>query len=106
MERRVRALEQRIGRADDACGPLAIIAPNSWSDADRAAWERAEILHDGTTHDDLIEKYSGHRPQPCRGHRPHITVLIIPAPAEVEEASEGERAAWRERVSSRRPWEV
>jgi hypothetical protein len=37
MERRVRTLEQRIGSADDICGRLVIVAPNSWSDADRAA---------------------------------------------------------------------
>jgi hypothetical protein len=103
MERRVRALEQRIGSADDVCGPLAIIAPNSWSDEDREAWERRDILHDQDLHDDLIEKYSGIRPQLCRGDRPQITVLIVPAPAEVEEADEATRAAWRAGVRSRRP---
>ena len=97
MERRLSKLEQCIGSNDDAYCRLVIVAPNSWSDADRAAWERAEILHDGALHDDLIETYSGVRPQPCRGHRPHINIMIVPAPHAVEEADEATRATWRAR---------
>ena len=99
MERRLDRLEQRLGGSGEDCGQLAIIAPNSWSDADREAWERAEILHDATTHDDLIEKYSGHRPRPCRA----VVVMIVPAPAKVERASEEDRAAWRAQVGTS-PW--
>ena len=96
MERRLDRVSRAFGGADD-CGPLAIIAPNSWSDADRAAWQRAGILPDDTTRADLIEKYTGHRPRPCHAHRPHITVVIVPAPVAVEEADEAARAAWRAR---------
>jgi hypothetical protein len=99
VERRISALEQRCGPRPDP-GRLAIIAPNCWSDDDRDAWERAEILHDQDLHDDLIEKYTGHRP----GRRPGmVNVVIVPAQTWVEESSEDERAAWRGRVSSRHP---
>lgn len=92
MERRISALERRCIPTPDL-GRLAIVAPNSWSDADRELWQRCEILHDQDLHDDLIEKYTGHRP----GRRPGVVnVVIVPAPAEVEQASEDERAAWRE----------
>jgi hypothetical protein len=104
MDRRVRNLEQRFGSSEDDCGRLAIIAPNSWSDADRELWQRGEILHEADSHDDLIEKYTGHRPRSCRRHRVHINVVIVPAPEEVEEVSEEERAAWRQRVNARHPW--
>ena len=96
MERRLDRLSRAFG-ADDDCGPLALITPNSWSDADRAAWERAEILHDDTTRADLIERYSGTGPRPCHAARPHITTVIVPAPLAVEEADEATRAAWRAR---------
>jgi hypothetical protein len=103
VERRVRILEQRLG-GGDTCGPLALIASNSWSDADRAAWATAQILHDEDVESALIEKYAGHAVRPCRHVRQHILVIEVPAPASVEESSEAERAAWRERVSSRYPW--
>ena len=95
MDRRIDRLSRAFGGRDD-CGPLAIIAPNSWSDADRDAWERAQILNDETTRDDLIEKYTGQRPRPCHAARPHINIVIVPAPLTVEEANEEERAACRE----------
>ena len=104
MERRLDRIERSFG-GGDACGPLALIAPNSWSDADRAAWERAQILHDEDVESALIEKYAGHAVRPCRHARQHILVIEVPAPTSVEAASEDERAAWRERVSSRYPWE-
>jgi hypothetical protein len=103
MELRLRRIERSFGGGDD-CGPLELIAPNSWSDADRAAWERAQILHDEDAEGALIERYAGHAVRPCRHARQHILVIEVPAPAAVEEASEDERAAWRERVSARRPW--
>ena len=93
MERRLGRLSRVLG-GDDDCGPLAIIAPNSWSDADRDAWQWAEILHEADLRDDLIEKYTGQRPRPCRAARPHINVVIVPAPQSIEEASEDERALW------------
>jgi hypothetical protein len=103
MESRLRRIERSFGGRDD-CGPLVVICPNAWSDVDRDLWERSEILHDDTLHDDLIERYTGHRPRPCRAHCPHVNLIVVPAPAAVEEASEDERAAWRDRVSARHPW--
>ena len=103
MESRLRRIERGLGGGDD-CGPLALIAPNSWSDADQAAWERAQILDDEEVESALIEKYAGHAVRPCRHARRHILVIEVPAPASVEAASEDERAAWRERVSARHPW--
>ncbi len=96
MDRRIDRLSRAFSAGDD-CGPLVIIAPNSWSDADRDAWERAAILHDEETRDSLIEKYTGQRPRPCRAPRPHINIVVVPAPLTVEEADEEERAAWRAR---------
>jgi hypothetical protein len=100
MERRVGRLEARLGPRPDP-GRLVLISPNSWSDRDRDAWERAEILHDTDRQDDLIEANSGIRPtrRPGRG-----AVVVVPAPAAIEAASEDERAAWRERMSARYPW--
>jgi hypothetical protein len=103
MERRIQRVESKLGGGDD-CGPLTIIAPNSWSDADRAAWEAAEIRHGADAEDALIERYAGHPVRPCRAHRPHCNVIVVPAPASVEGASEEERAAWRQRGSARHPW--
>jgi hypothetical protein len=92
MERRISNLEQRLGGGDDDDGsPLVIIAPNAWSDADRDAWERADILHDEDLSADLIEIHSGVRPRPCRSG---FSVIVVPAPAEVEEADEATRAEW------------
>jgi|SRR5215213_6301794 len=93
VERRVKMLEQRLGLTADI-GRLVLVTPNSWGDADRDAWERAEILRDTTVKDDLVEKYSGIRPTRCPGR---VSVVIVPAPAAVEESSEEERAAWRAR---------
>jgi hypothetical protein len=97
MERCLAKLEAGFG-GGDACGPLALIAPNSRSDADRAAWERAQILHDEDAEGALIEKYAGHAVRPCRHARRHFTVIVVPAPVSVEESSEDERAAWRQGV--------
>ena len=97
MERRLRTLEQRIGSSDDDSGRLVIVSPNAWSDADQAAWERSSLLHDRDLHDDLIEKHTGYRPQ----HRPGvIEVIVVPAPAAVEDAYEVTRAAWCEAASA------
>jgi hypothetical protein len=93
MERRVSALEQRFGPTPDP-GRLVIIAPNSWADQDRDAWERAEILHDADAKDELIEKYTGIRPTRRIGV---INVVVVPAPQAIEEADEATRAAWRAR---------
>jgi len=93
MERRISALEQRCIPTPDL-GRLAIICPNAWSDQDRELWQRSEILHDQDLHDDLVEKYSGHRP----GRRPGVdNVVIVPAPQDVEDADEATRAQWRAR---------
>ena len=94
MERRVRMLERRLGLTPDA-GRLGIVAPNAWSDRDRDAWERAEILHDTAAQDDLIEANSGIRPVRRLGV---VSVVIVPAPQAVEEADEATRAAWRQGV--------
>jgi hypothetical protein len=102
MERRLAKLEAGFG--GETCGPLALIAPNSWSDADRELWERAQILHDEDVESALIEKYAGHPVRPCRCARRHFTVIVVPAPASVEASSEAERATWRERVNARHPW--
>jgi len=96
MERRLDRLSRASG-GGDACGPLALIAPNSWSDADRAAWETAQILHDEDGEGALIEKYAGHPVRPCRHARRHILVIEVPAPQDVEDADEPTRAAWRVR---------
>jgi hypothetical protein len=96
MESRLRRIERGLGGGSDSCGPLALIAPNSWSDADRELWECAKILHDEDVESGLIEKYAGHAVRPCRCARQHFTVIVVPAPVAVEEASEDERAAWRE----------
>jgi hypothetical protein len=103
MNRRLDRIERSFGGGDD-CGPLALIAPNSWSDADRAAWERTQIVHDEDVESALIEKYAGHPVRPCRHARQHFNVIVVPAPQDVEEADEATRAAWRERVSSQHPW--
>jgi hypothetical protein len=103
MDRRLDRIERSFGGGGD-CGPLALIAPNSWSDADRAAWERAQMLHDEDAEGALIERYAGHAVRPCRHARQHFTIIVVPAPQHIEDASEDERAAWRERVSARRPW--
>jgi len=95
MQRRVKMLEQRLSPTPDI-GRLVLVTPNSWRDADRDAWERAAILRDTTVKDDLIEKYSGIRPTRRPGV---ISVVIVPAPAAIEEADEATRAAWRQRVS-------
>jgi hypothetical protein len=100
MERRLAKLEAGFG-CGDSCGPLALIAPNSWSHADRELWERAQILHDEDAESTLIEKYAGHPVRPCRCARRHFTVIVVPAPASVEESSEDERAAWRDRANVR-----
>jgi hypothetical protein len=93
VERRLSALEQRLGPAPDL-GRLVVIAPNAWSDADRDAWERSRILHDQELHDDLIEKHTGYRPR----HRPGvIEVMVVPAPLAIEQADEATRAQWRAR---------
>jgi len=102
VERRLAKLEAGFGNGDP-CGPLALIAPNSWSDTDRAAWETAQILPDEEVEGALIEKYAGHPVQPCRHARRHILVIEVPAPQDVEDADEATRAAWRERVTPR-PW--
>jgi hypothetical protein len=65
MERRLDRLSRAFGGGDD-CGPLALIAPNSWSDADQAAGERAQIRHDEDAEGALIEKYAGYSVRPCR----------------------------------------
>jgi hypothetical protein len=103
MERRLAKLEAGFDGAD-SCGPLALIASNSWAAVDRAAWATAQILHDEDVESALIEKYAGHPVRPCRHARRHILVIEVPAPASVEAASEDERAAWRDRVSARHPW--
>ena len=95
MESRLRRIEQRFGGRDD-CGPLALIASNAWSDADRDAWEIARIRHDEDVESALIEKYAGHAVRPCRCARQHFTVIDVPAPQHIEEADEATRAAWRE----------
>ena len=74
MERRLAKLEAGFGNGDP-CGPLALIAPNSWSDADRAAWERAQILHDENVESELLERYAGHAVRPCRHTPRHILVI-------------------------------
>jgi hypothetical protein len=99
MERRLDRIERGLGGRDDACGPLALIAPNSWSDADRAAWERAQIVHDEDVESALIEKYAGHPVRPCRHARRHFTIIVVPAPQHIEDADEATRAAWRARRS-------
>jgi hypothetical protein len=92
MEKQLSVLERRLGPAPDV-GRLVIVSPGSWEDRDRELWQRAEILHDRELHDGLIEKHSGYRPQ----HRPGVVeVLVMPAPERIEQASEEERAAWRE----------
>jgi hypothetical protein len=103
VESRLQRIERGLGGGDD-CGPLALIAPNSWSDADREAWERAQILHDEEVEGALIEKYAGHAVRPCRHARQHFNVIVVPALQDVEDADEATRAAWRERVSFRYPW--
>jgi hypothetical protein len=97
MERRLDRLEARLGGGGEDCGQLAIIAPNSWADADRASWERAQILQDDDVEDALIARYSGQQVRPCRCARQHINVIEVPAPAEIEQASEAARAIWRAR---------
>ena len=93
MERRLTALEQRLGSTPDP-GRLVIVSPGSWDDRDRGLWQQSEILHDRDLHDDLIEKHTGYRPQ----HRPGvIEVIVMPAPLAIEEADEGTRATWRAR---------
>jgi hypothetical protein len=100
MESRLRRIERSFGGGDE-CGPLALIAPNSWSDADREGWERAQILQDEDAESALIERYAGHAVRPCRCARQHFNVIVVPAPASVEESSEDERAAWRDRANAR-----
>jgi hypothetical protein len=95
MERRLAKLEADFG-GGDVCGPLALIASNTWSNQDQDAWARSKILHDQELHDALAAKYAGHAVRPCRHARRHILVIEVPAPVSVEEASEDERAAWRE----------
>jgi hypothetical protein len=97
MERRLDRLSRAFG-ASESCGPIVLVAPNSWTDADRDAWERAQILHDEDAEGALIERYAGHPVRPCRCPRRHFNVIVVPAPASVEESSEDERAAWRQGV--------
>jgi hypothetical protein len=96
MDRRVRILEQRLGRGDE-CGPLVLISSNSWSNQDQDAWARSKILHDQELHDALVAKYTDTRWRPCRCARRHFTLIDVPAPAWVEEGSEDARAQWRAR---------
>jgi hypothetical protein len=94
MDKRLSRLEQRLGPTP-AVGRLVFITPNSWSDADRESWERAEILPDTTVKDDLIEKHTGIRPT----RRPGVISIIVDmAPASIENADEATRAAWRKAV--------
>ena len=92
MEKRINALEQRFSPAPDP-GRLVLISPNSWDDADRDAWERAEILHDTDAKDDLVQKHTGDRPVRRPGR---VSVVVVPAPQDVEDADEVTRQAWRE----------
>lgn len=95
---RIRRLEDEFGRAgeDSVCGKMVVLAPNAWPDADREAWEHAEILHD---HEDLIARNTGVRPQRCRQH---VRSVIVLAPDEIEQADEATRAAWC--AMHMRPW--
>jgi hypothetical protein len=97
MEKRLTRLESMLGRDDDG-GQLALTSSNAWSDEDQALWQKSQILHDQDLHDDLIEKYTGHRP--CR--RPGlVSVIDVPAPQHIEEADEATRAIWREQANAR-----
>ena len=97
---RITKVEQRFADAGDDCGPLTIIAPNSWSDADRATWEQGELVPDAERDGDLIEKYHGQRPRPCS--RGHFVIIEVPAPQDLEDADEATRAAWRQSRGMRR----
>jgi hypothetical protein len=98
MERRLARLEAGFG-GGDPCGPLALIASNSWSDADRTAWTTAQIRHDDDVESALLEKYAGHAVRPCRHTPPHFVVIDVPAPDWVETSNEATRAQWRARRS-------
>jgi len=99
VDKRLANLERRLGPAPDV-GRLVIIWPGSWDDHDRDLWERSEILHDLDLHDDLVQKHTGYRPT----HRPGVVeTVVMPAPIEIEKASEDERATWRAQQGAS-PW--
>ncbi len=96
MERRLTTLEQRLGPTPDP-GRLVTVSPNSWSDADRDAWQRAEVLRDVDGKDDLIERNTGIRLTRGPGL---VSVVIVPAPQSIEDADEATRSEWRARRAS------
>jgi hypothetical protein len=93
---RIDRLERHYGGDDP--GRMVMIAPNAWPDADRDAWEAADIRHDGDAHDELIERHSGVRPV---RHPRHVNIIIVPAPDEIAHADEATRAAWHETHNAR-----